>query len=70
MSETPETPPAGWRPTTSTVMGAAAGGALAQVAIAVLETLSHQLISSQTAGAISTLCVLAVGYFFPDGGRK
>ena len=63
-------PSAGWRPTTSTMAGAVLGGALAQLIGAGFETLSHVTLSSATAGALSTVCVFAVGYLFPDGGRK
>jgi hypothetical protein len=43
---------------------------LAQIIVAVIEQTAHVTISSATAGAIATLCVVAAGYFFPDGGRK
>lgn len=63
-------PPNGWRPTQSTVGGALLGAAISQVIIAFAETYWGYEISSQTSGAITTICVAAAGYFFPDGGRK
>jgi len=60
----------GWSPTTSTIGGGVLGGAFAQVLVAVIEALSHQPLSSQLTGAITTLSVALIGYFFPDGGRK
>lgn len=71
MDPIPVSPPVrGWQPTTSTMAGAVLGGALAQLVAAGIETLSHVPLSSATAGALSTVCVFAVGYLFPDGGRK
>ncbi len=66
----PPPAPSGWSPTTSTIGGGVLGGALAQIIVAVIEQTAHVTISSATAGAIATLCVVAAGYFFPDGGRK
>lgn len=67
----PVTPPAqaGWKPTSSTVGGALLGGALAQIIVAILTKLNWAP-DPMTAGAITTVCTFAVGYFFPDGGRK
>lgn len=62
--------PAGWTPTASTVYGGAAGGALAQVVIATIEAIVQHPLASATAGAITTLCIIASGYIFKDGGRK
>jgi len=72
MNNTPDpiTPVSGWTPTTSTVGGGVLGGAVAQIIVAVIEALSHQPLTSQLTGAITTLSVVIVGYFFPDGGRK
>lgn len=63
-------PPSGWTPTTSTVGGGLLGGALAQLLCALAETYTPHPLSSATAAALTTVCVFAVGYFFPDGGRK
>lgn len=60
----------GWQPTTSTMAGAVLGGALAQLITAGFESVTHSILSAPTAGALSTVCVFAVGYLFPDGGRK
>lgn len=60
----------GWQPTTSTTLGAVLGGALAQVICAMIEGIAHVVLTTPTAGALSTLCVFAVGYLIPDGGRK
>lgn len=62
--------PAGWMPTNSTLGGAVLGGALSQIICAIIESFSHAAVSTVTAGAISTVCVCAVGYLFKDGGRK
>jgi hypothetical protein len=59
----------GWKPTTSTVAGSMLGGAVAQIIVAVLTKLDWAP-DSVTAGAITTVCIFAVGYLFPDGGRK
>lgn len=67
---TPDSQPSGWMPTSSTLGGAILGGALSQIICAVIEQFSHATISTVTAGAISTVCVFAVGYLFKDGGRK
>ena len=61
---------AGWTPTTSTMAGAVLGGALGEIIVSTIEYFTHQTIGSGTASAIGTVCVFAVGYFFPDGGRK
>jgi hypothetical protein len=63
-------PSQGWKPTQSTMGGALFGTAIAQVATAILETFTHNAISAQTGGAITTICIFIVGYLFPDGGRK
>lgn len=67
---TPTPPNVGWTPTTSTVAGGVIGGAFAQLLTAGIEQFAHVTLSSATAGAISTLAVVAAGYFFPDGGRR
>lgn len=68
---TPQNPiPEGWRPTTSTVAGGAIGGAFAQLAVASIEFLIHQSLTSATAAALTTVCIVVAGYIFPDGGRK
>lgn len=64
---TPAAP--GWKPTTSTVAGAMLGGAVAQIIVAILTKLNWTP-DPMTAGAITTVCTFAVGYLFPDGGRK
>lgn len=66
----PNQQPSGWTPTSSTIGGAALGGAIAQVIVATLDQLTHITISLSTAGAITTICIFAVGYLFKDGGRK
>ena len=63
-------PQVGWKPTTSTVAGAALGTAVAQLIIAGLESMIHHSVASATGGAITTVCIFAIGYLFPDGGRK
>lgn len=63
-------PSSGWKPTTSTVGGAILGTAVAQLITACIEQFAHITLNSQTGGAITTVCIFAVGYFFPDGGRK
>lgn len=60
---------AGWKPTNSTVGGAVLGGALGQIVCAILTKLNWAP-DPVTAGAITTVCIFAVGYLFPDGGRK
>lgn len=66
----PEFPKSGWTPTNSTLGGAILGGALGQIVVASFDQIFHITISLATAGAINTVCIFAVGYFFPDGGRK
>ncbi len=66
----PSSPKTGWTPTTSTVGGAILGTAVAQLITAGLETYLKHPLGSVTAGAISTVCIFIIGYFFPDGGRK
>lgn len=61
--------PAGWKPTTSTVAGSMLGGALGQIVCAILTKLNWTP-DPMTAGAITTVCIFAAGYLFPDGGRK
>ena len=63
-------PPTGWKPTQSTVGGAILGTAVAQLVAAAAETFLHTTFSSATGGAITTICIFTIGYFFPDGGRK
>lgn len=63
------TPPPGWRPTTSTVAGGVLGGAVSQLVIFTLSKFGVEL-DAATAGALTTVCVFAIGYLFPDGGRK
>lgn len=62
--------PDGWKPTSSTMQGMLYGGALSQCIIASIEALRHVPLSAATAGAITTLSIGAIGYFFKDGGRK
>lgn len=66
----PDPPKAGWTPTSSTVGGAILGTAFAQLITAGIETFSGHALSSGTGGAITTICIFLIGYFFPDGGRK
>jgi hypothetical protein len=63
-------PKTGWQPTTSTSTGALLGGAIAQLICAGLTDLAHLTLSPQTICSITTVCVFAAGYVFPDGGRK
>lgn len=63
-------PQVGWVPTTSTVGGGLLGGALAQLLCALIDAYAVHPIGSATAAALTTVCVFAVGYFFPDGGRR
>ena len=63
-------PPSGWKPTNSTIGGAAIGLAAAQVIVAVCDQYFHQALGPELASAITTLCVAASGYFIKDGGRK
>lgn len=67
----PVNPPAssGWKPTTSTVAGSMLGGAIGQIVVAIL-TKFNWTPDPVTAGAITTVCIFATGYLFPDGGRK
>lgn len=60
----------GWKPTASTIGGAGIGGAVAQLLTAGIEQFYHVALSSQTASALTVVCVGMIGYFFPDGGRK
>lgn len=69
-SAEPDKPATGWVPTASTTVGAVLGGAIGQVIVASLDQLTHITISLATAGAINTICIFAIGYLFPDGGRK
>lgn len=66
----PNPVPPGWKPTTSTIGGAAVGTAIAQLVTALIQTFAHITISAETGGAITTVCVAAAGYLFVDGGRK
>ena len=63
-------PQVGWKPTQSTMGGALFGTAIAQLITALSQTFAHTDITAQTGGAITTVCIFTVGYFFPDGGRK
>jgi hypothetical protein len=67
---TPPSSSSGWVPTQSTAIGGVLGGALAQLAVAGIEAITHTALSSATAAALSTVVVILTGYFFPDGGRK
>lgn len=60
----------GWTPTVSTAAGGALGLALAQIIIAIIQYVIHQQISSEVSCSIGTVCTAAVGYLFPEGGRK
>lgn len=61
----------GWTPTASTMGGAVIGGALSQILVGAWNSFmpAHQ-IDVVSAGAVNTLCIFLVGYFFPDGGRR
>ncbi len=63
-------PPTGWKPTTSTLGGAGFGLALAQIIIAVCDQYFKTPLSPELASAVTTVTVAAIGYIFPDGGRK
>lgn len=66
----PVTPASGWKPTTSTVAGAMLGTAIAQILIGAINQFAHVTIGPEMGGAITTVCIFASGYMFPDGGRK
>jgi hypothetical protein len=71
MTEPIATPPkTGWQPTVSTSAGALLGGSLAQLICASLTAFAHLDLSAPTVTSITTICVFAAGYAFPDGGRK
>lgn len=67
---TPEPVKQGWVPTASTLAGGGLGLALAQIIIALIQYVIHQQISAEVSCSIGTVCTAAVGYIFPDGGRK
>lgn len=72
---TPDTARAGWMPTKSTMIGGSAGYVVAQVVTPAIDFLvstylTHAPLTPSTRDAVTALCIMAVGYFFPDGGRK
>lgn len=58
-------PPSGAAPTAGT-MYAAAGGAVAVIAVGIAKSFGHDL-DAPTAAAIATLVTLGVSYLHPDG---
>ena len=60
----------GWKPTTSTLAGAAIGGAVAHLVVVAIEYFLKVTLDRETANDIMIVCVAATGYLFPDGGRK
>jgi hypothetical protein len=63
-------PSAGWVPTTSTWAGGGLGLAAAQIVCGLWQHFTHSPVDAPTAAAIATVCTAAIGYFFPDGGRR
>jgi hypothetical protein len=64
-------PPSGWTPTVSTIAGAGLGGSAAYLVIKGISFFFHQTGFDPTAYvALTAVCNGAIGYFFPDGGRK
>lgn len=60
----------GWTPTVSTIAGGGLGMAVAQLIVAALQSLFHVVVSPETGVSIGMVCTAAIGYAFPDGGRK
>ena len=63
-------PKPGWLPTTSTLAGGGLGVAVAQLIVAGLQQIFHLTVSPETGVSLGVVCTAAIGYFFPDGGRK
>jgi len=64
----PTLPQPGWQPSGST-LGSGAGGALAVVIVAIVNSYATHALDVVTVAAITTLCSTLAGYFF-EGGRK
>lgn len=60
----------GWKPTASTVAGGGIGGCIAYLIIRIVDACFHAPFNALDYVALTTVCTTAVGYFFPDGGRK
>ena len=66
----PNQPSSGWNPTVSTLAGGGIGGSLAYLIIRLIDAVFHTPFNALDYVALTTVCTTAVGYFFPDGGRK
>ncbi len=64
----PVDPPSGWKPTSSTVLGGAAG-ALTTVIVGLSAAYGHP-IDGVTAAALATLITILANYIHPNGGRQ
>lgn len=63
--------PTGWKPTASTLAGGGLGGSIAYLIVLGFDKVLHQTGFDPLAYvALTTVCTTAIGYFFPDGGRK
>ena len=60
----------GWMPTGSTLTSLTVGAAVAQTIVGSLVYFTHQPVGDVLSNAIGILCVAAINYLHPDGGRK
>lgn len=63
-------PKAGWTPTASTLAGGGIGGSVAYLIILCADKVFHTTFDPLAYVALTSVCSTAIGYFFPDGGRK
>ena len=65
-----EQQPQGWVPTNSTLAGGGLGLASSQIILAIWKQVFHGDVDPETAASLAVVCTAAIGYFFPDGGRR
>lgn len=64
------TQPSKWKPTQAVVGGAAIGGAIGQIIVAVCNGYFQHPLGPEVAGAINTLAVGVITYLIPDSTRS